>query len=122
VDNAGDEVLNSYYSNHYTTDSDDPDVKNFIEAYKAKYNGEVPNSFAALGYDAAYMLADAITAAGSTDSVAVRDALAKTSKKFVTGQISFDEKHNPVKSAVIIQVVKGENGKLAAKYSTTINP
>jgi branched-chain amino acid transport system substrate-binding protein len=121
ANNAGDEVLNSFYSNHYSADSNDPDVQKFIAAYKAKYN-VVPNALAALGYDAAYMVADAIKAAGSTDSTLIKDALAKTDKKFVTGNIKFDSKHNPVKSAVMLEVVKGADGKLATKFAGTVNP
>lgn len=121
TNNAGDEVLNSFYSNHYSADSNDPDVQKFIAAYKAKYN-VVPNALAALGYDAAYMVADAIKAAGSTDSTKIKDALAKTDKKFVTGKITFDAKHNPVKSAVMLEVVKGADGKLATKFAGTVNP
>jgi branched-chain amino acid transport system substrate-binding protein len=121
TNNAGDEVLNCFYSNHYSTDSKDPEVQAFISAYKAKY-GETPNALAALGFDSAYMVADAIAAAGSTKSVAIRDALAKTNKKFVTGQIKFDANRNPVKSAIMLEVVKGTDGKLTTKYAGTVNP
>ncbi len=121
VNNAGDEVLNCFYSNHYSTDSEDAEVQAFISAYKAKY-GETPNALAALGYDSAYMIADAIAAAGKTDSKSIRDALARTDKKFVTGQIKFDETRNPVKSAIMLEVVKGSDGKLTTKYAGTVNP
>lgn len=121
TNNAGDEVLNSFYSNHYSPDASDQDVQDFIAAYQAKYK-VVPNALAALGYDAAYMIAEAIAAAGSTDSTKIRDALAKTDKKYVTGNIKFDENRNPVKSAVMLEVVKGADGKLATKYAGTVNP
>jgi branched-chain amino acid transport system substrate-binding protein len=121
TNNAGDEVLNCFYSNHYSTDSQDPEVQAFISAYKAKY-GETPNALAALGYDSANMVAEAITAAGSTKSIAIRDALAKTNKKYVTGQIKFDANRNPVKSAIMLEVVKGSDGKLTTKYAGTVNP
>jgi branched-chain amino acid transport system substrate-binding protein len=121
TNNAGDEVLGCYYSNHYSPEADDPDVKKFVAAYKAKYKVE-PNALAALGYDSAYMIADAIKAAGSADATAIRDALAKTDKKYVTGQIKFDANRNPVKSAIMLEIVKGANGKLATKYAGTVNP
>ena len=90
-------------------------------SFKSKYNKE-PNAFAALGYDSVYMLRDAIKAAGSTDAKAVRDALKKTNSDYVTGRLSFDEKRNPVKSAVMVEIVKGADGKLTSVYKATVNP
>ena len=63
-----------------------------------------------------------ILAAGSTDSVAVRDALAASEGDYVTGHITFDEKRNPVKSAVMLELVKGADGKLTTVYKTTVQP
>ena len=119
TDNAGDEVLNGFYSNHYAADSSDPAVQAFVKNFKAKYNKE-PNAFAALGYDSMYLLKDAILKAGSTDAKAVRDALEKTDADYVTGHIKFDEKHNPVKSAVMIELVKNAEGNLEAVYNATV--
>jgi branched-chain amino acid transport system substrate-binding protein len=120
TENAGDEVLNGFYSNHYASDSTDPRVQNFVKAYQAKF-GTVPVSFAALGYDSLYLIRDAMVKAGSTDSTAVKDALAATSGAYLTGNLSFDAKHNPIKSAVMVELVK-QDGKLATVYKTTVNP
>ena len=119
-DNAGDEVLNGFYSNHYATDSTEGAVQKFVEAFQAKYN-KVPNAFAALGYDSVYMLKDAIAAAGSADSEAVRDALEKTDGDYVTGHLTFDEKRNPIKSAVMLEVIR-KDGALTTAYKTTVQP
>ena len=120
VDNAGDEVLNGYYSDHYAADSTDQKVVDFVGKYKAKYNA-TPTSFAALGYDAMYIIKDAITAAKSTDSEAVRAAVEKTNGAYVTGNLTFDAKRNPTKSAVILEIVK-KDGKLTPVYKATVNP
>lgn len=118
--NAGDEVLNGYYSNHYAEDSDSPAVQKFVNSFKAKY-GKSPNSFAALGYDSVYMLKDAMEKSGTTTDIAkIRDAFEKTNGNYVTGHIVFDEKRNPVKSAVMIKLVK-ENGKLSTAYAATVD-
>ena len=119
--NAGDEVLGGYYSNHYAVDSTEPAVKKFVESFRAKYNKD-PNSFAALGYDCVYLIRDAIVAAGAEDSIAVRDALAKTDGDYVTGHLTFDGKHNPIKSAVMLELVKADDGTLKTEYNTTVNP
>jgi branched-chain amino acid transport system substrate-binding protein len=121
TNNAGDEVLDCYYSNHYSPDANDPDVKAFVKKYEAKYK-ITPNALAALGYDATYILADAIKLAKSTDPQKIKVAMMKTNKKFVTGKIKFNKKRNPVKSAVMLKLVKGKDGKLATQYAGTVNP
>ncbi|KYG68477.1 ethanolamine utilization protein EutJ [Bdellovibrio bacteriovorus] len=114
----GKEAVNgNYYSNHYTTESTDPLVTEFIKKFKAKYN-ETPDALAALGYDAGKILAAAIERAPDLSGKSIRDELAKT-KDFagVTGKITLNENRDAVKSAVIIQV-DGTN----RKYITTITP
>lgn len=121
TENAGDEILNGFYSNHYAADSTDLRVVNFVQAFRKKYNS-VPVSFAALGYDSLYMIRDAIVKAGSVDSTRARDALVQTNGNYVTGNLTFDSRRNPVKSAVIVELVKGGDGKLTTVYKTTVNP
>ena len=121
TENAGDEVLNGFYSNHYAADSTESKVQDFVKNYKEKYT-LTPTSFAALGYDSIYMLRDAIEKAGSADSEAVRAALEATNGDYVTGHLTFNEKHNPVKGAVIVELVKGDDGKLTTVYNATVNP
>jgi branched-chain amino acid transport system substrate-binding protein len=114
----GGEALNGcYFSNHYATDDPSPVVQKFVNDYKTKYN-QIPDALAALAYDAARILADAMQRAGSTDGEKVRDAIAAT-KDFpgVTGNISINEERNAVKSAVIVKV---ENGKYL--LTETIKP
>ena len=67
------------------------------------------------------MIKDAILASGSTDSTKVRDALKNTNGDYVTGHITFDEKRNPIKSAVMVELVK-KDGVLVTTYKTTVNP
>ena len=114
---GGSAVEGSYFSNHYSPDDPNPRVQKFIASYKAAY-GSVPDSLAALGYDAAMVAVDAIKRAPSFDRAAIRDAIAQT-KNFhgVTGSITLDEKRNATKSAVVLQVGKGQT-----KYVDTIAP
>lgn len=120
VDNAGDEVLNGFYSDHYAVDSSDEKVIAFVNSYKAKYNS-MPVSFAALGYDCVYLLKDALVKANSLDTAEVRDALKATNGSYVTGNLTFDAKRNPVKSAVMMEIVK-KDGVLTPVYKATVNP
>jgi branched-chain amino acid transport system substrate-binding protein len=105
---AGNAALNNtYFTNHYSSQDKDPKVVEFVKAYKAKYNKE-PDAFAALGYDAIQMLVQAIKDANSADPVKIKDALSNI-KDFtgITGKMTIDDKHNPVKAGVIIEFKDG---------------
>ena len=118
VEIGKDAVEGHYFSSHYTSTDSSPKVQGFVEAYKKRFGGKVPDTMAALGYDSAKVLADAMTRAGSTDGTKVRDALAAV-KDFdaVTGKITMNANRDAVKSAVILQV---KGGKF--EYLQTVNP
>lgn len=104
---GGSALEGAYFSNHYSVDEPSPAVRTFVDAYRKAF-GAAPDSIAALSYDAARLLADAIQRAGSTEGKRVRDALAATTRfEGVTGTISFDADRNPVKPAVILQIRGG---------------
>ncbi|BDG62413.1 ABC transporter substrate-binding protein [Caldinitratiruptor microaerophilus] len=114
---GGKDMEGTYFSNHYVATADVPKVKEFVTKYKQKYN-EVPDAAAALTYDAAYIIFQALERAGSLDRDKLRDAMAAT-KGFegVTGTISYGDTGDPVKPAVVLKI---ENGEF--KYETTVNP
>jgi branched-chain amino acid transport system substrate-binding protein len=98
---GGNALNNSYITNHFAVDNPAPEVQNFVKAYQAKF-GVVPDSLAALAYDAAKVLADAIKRAGGTDSVKLKNAINMTEDfDGVTGNIRLDSNRNAVKPAVI---------------------
>ncbi|MBR5485780.1 MAG: ABC transporter substrate-binding protein [Oscillospiraceae bacterium] len=103
-----DVVNGSYYACHiFKEDVENERLQKFLADYKEKY-GEEANSFAALGYDAAYIMCNAIGAAGSTDADAIVAALNETNYSGITGDITFDEIGNPIKSTSIITLVDGK--------------
>jgi branched-chain amino acid transport system substrate-binding protein len=106
--NAGDALDGCYFSDHYAKEDDRPQVKTFLEQYKAEF-GQEPDSMAALGYDAANLLFDAIKRANSTDGHALAAAINST-KDFdgVTGSITIDDKRNAQKGAVIQKLEGGK--------------
>jgi branched-chain amino acid transport system substrate-binding protein len=115
----GGEALNGYYiSNHYSTGDKNPKTQDFVTKYKAAY-GNLPDSMAALAYDATFMLADAMNRAKSLSPSDIRDALAAT-KDFdgITGKISMGADRNPVKSAVVLKLVNGGD----FEYVTSVAP
>jgi branched-chain amino acid transport system substrate-binding protein len=120
IDNAGDEVLNGFWSSGFAADTTDPKGVTFVKAFAAKFN-RTASQFSALGYDTMMLVADGIKAAGSFDTAAVKDAMAKLNGPYVTGNIRFDENRDPIKGAVILEIVR-RDGKLANAYKTTVNP
>lgn len=100
-------ATNVYYVSGYSTSGNmTAKAKKFLEAYKAKYNEE-PSMFSALAYDSVYMVAEA--SKGAKNSVDIKENLAKL-KDFegVTGSITMDKNHNPVKSALMIGLKDGK--------------
>ncbi len=107
----GKEMANDiYFTTHTYRGETRPEVTEFIEAYKAKYNVDPENAFAALGYDAMGLIADAIKRAGSAKPADIRKALADTKDyKAVTGSITYENNTGiPLKSVSIINVDKGD--------------
>ncbi len=116
---GGNALKNAYISNHYSAENPAPEIQNFVKAYRAKY-GVVPDSLAALAYDAAKVLADAIKRAGTTESAKLKDAINST-KDFagVTGKITLDKSRNAVKPAVVLELNPAEG---QFKFKETIAP
>lgn len=114
---SGEALEGCYFSTHFSPDQDSPRAKEFVRTYEAKY-GAKPDAMAALGYDSALLLADAIRRAGVAEPAKIRDMLAQT-KDFdgVSGMMTLDADRNARKSAVIIGI---RDGKF--EYKETVNP
>jgi branched-chain amino acid transport system substrate-binding protein len=112
-----DAIEGSYYSNHYSFQEKRPEVENFVGKYEAEHHIK-PDGLAALGYDAARLLFDAMGRAPALDGTSLAKAIAET-KDFpgVTGKITIDPERNAKKSAVIVQVKGG-----IPVYVITIEP
>lgn len=108
---------NTYFSSLYSPEDSSDINKNFVAAYEKVY-GQKPDVFAALSYDSALLVAEAIKNAGSTEPAKISEAMAKINGfSGVSGSVTFDDKHNPVKSAVILEYKDG-----AQSLKTKINP
>ncbi|MGB9640258.1 MAG: ABC transporter substrate-binding protein, partial [Anaerolineales bacterium] len=109
---GGSGAENVYFTTHalISADKGTDKMKAFIKAYNAEYGNDPESAFAALGYDAIYLMADAIKRAGSTDPKAIRDALAATSGfEGVTGTVTYQPGIRvPQKSVTIIAIVNGQ--------------
>src|SRR6202166_55329 len=114
---AGKAADGCYFSNQFSAGDPNPVVQEFARVYRDKL-GSLPDNFAALGYDAANVVLDAIKRADSTSPSAVRDAIAQT-KDFagVSGQITIDARRNASKPAVILAIKNQQ-----VQYFEKINP
>lgn len=114
---GGEALNNCYFSNHFSTQDTNKLIQDFLSKYQAKY-GNVPDAMAALGYDSAMILADAIKRAGSLDKTKIRDAIAQT-KDYpgITGKITLNAQRNADKPAVVLEI---KDGKF--NYVATVNP
>jgi branched-chain amino acid transport system substrate-binding protein len=115
---GGDALNGAYISTHYSVDDPSPSIQAFVQEYKQRYGNLAPDAHAALAFDAALLLVDAIKRAGSTDGPKLRDALAQTKEfKGVTGSISMDSHRNAVKPAVVLKLMD-----VKFIYQETIQP
>lgn len=115
---AGKDALeDTYYTNAYSTEIQDPIVQKFVSDFKAKYNA-VPDAFAALGYDSVLFLADALKRSGGEGGEKLKKAMEETNElKLVTGTLKLDANHDPIKAAAILEYLDG-----VAKFKQYVNP
>lgn len=108
-------IEGAYYCSGYSTADTGTLVQKFLSDYSAAYGGNTPNMFDAQGYDAAWIICDAIAKAelsgkayGSAEyKQAIIDAMAATDSDYVTGHVSYDAHNDPQKTAVIINITGG---------------
>nr|WP_295970955.1 ABC transporter substrate-binding protein [uncultured Bacillus sp.] len=118
VEIAGaDAVNNVFFTNHYSSSDTDEKVQKFVQSFKEEYD-KTPDAFNALGYDTGYLLADAIKRAGDVPEK-IKQALEETKglSLVTSDNFSYDQYHNPIKSASILTF---ENGKQI--FKTKVNP
>lgn len=113
-------ATNIYFTTHAYVGLQTGPAKEFRAAYEKEYGNPPENAFAALGYDAMGLVADAITRAGSADPKAVTAALAATKgyTGAVTGTIAYPKGVRvPSKPVAVMHVVDG-----TISLDTTLTP
>ena len=122
IENAGADAEGVVLSTFF--DDADPataEAEKFITGFKKflteNKQSEIIPAVSALGYDAYLTAIAAIKAAGTTDSVAIRNALVGVSIEGVTGAISFDENGDAKKDMAFIKTI--ENGQF--KFLKTVS-
>ncbi len=108
IQRAGDAAEGAITFTDWVSTADTLGNQAFVQNYTAKFGME-PSVWAAQPYAALYILAEAISNAQSTDSTAIRDALANiTDFDTVLGKFSFDAVGGAVYDPVVLIVKNGE--------------
>jgi len=102
-----------FFTNHYSPTESREKVSNFVKLYGATYKDDkgqpkTPDALAALAYDATNILLEGIKNAGVDDATKVAEAVASGKFEAVSGSITFDAFHTPIKPVTIIQVKDGK--------------
>jgi branched-chain amino acid transport system substrate-binding protein len=93
LNSAGQTAAGAVWPTNFSAEQTDDSTKAFVEAYEKKYDGEVPNNYAAEAYDRMWFLARAIAEADSADRAAIKDGLAKIADEGfdgAQGHVTFD--------------------------------
>lgn len=116
-------LAGALYTTDWALDLNTPASKAFIEAYRAAYDA-LPTSAAALGYDAAQLILQAIATTGSTDARAIRQYLANDLEyNGVTGKIKFANSGDPIKGAVVVRIEGGDGqGGADRRFDRLVTP
>ena len=102
------QVEGSFFSGHFSADTDEPAARAFVDAYEAIYES-TPSGGVAVSYDAVKLLFEAIERAGSLDPDHIRQQLAATQNySGATTIANYDENRHPTKSAVIFTIKNGK--------------
>ncbi|MYF97590.1 ABC transporter substrate-binding protein [Candidatus Poribacteria bacterium] len=102
------EVEGSYFSGHFSPETNEPMARAFVETYMSVYDS-TPTGGVAVSYDAVKLLFEAIERAGSLEADDIRDQLAATENYVGATSIArYNENRQPTKSAVIFTIKDGQ--------------
>jgi branched-chain amino acid transport system substrate-binding protein len=102
--------------NFWTTGINNTKHNEFVQKFILRWN-ELPDIVAAWAYVEAYVLAEAIKNAGTTNKAAVRDALQKIDIDTMLGRVKFDD-HNQAYCPVYVYMIHDGEEKLLGEVPT----
>lgn len=111
----------AYYSTHYSSDSQSEQVQTFVSKYRKNYK-TTPDGIGTLAYDGMRLLIEAIRRAKEISPEGIVSSIGEIGAEpqgfsGVTGKIKFDEKRNPLKTAVVMKINDGK-----PSYITDVEP
>jgi branched-chain amino acid transport system substrate-binding protein len=107
VEIGGPDVEGCVFSNHFSKEDTSTIVREFVYKYRTAFGAD-PDALASLAYDAATIALSALKTAGSTNGESLKNAIRNSKVQGVCGTVEFDNKRNPIKSAVILRIENGQ--------------
>lgn len=102
------EFEGTYFSHHWAPENSNPPSLQFVDAYRKSF-GRNPEPGGALAADALGLILAAIRQEGKTDAASIQHGLyALAPYAGITGVIDYTDSGDPIKSAVIIKISKGQ--------------
>lgn len=115
-----------WYTTHawLSSETGTPEVQQFISSYEQAYGNPPQDAFAALGYDAANLLLDALQRTTDIRPIRITEALEETSEfQGVTGTITYSaERRVPDKNVWIVKVTQGESSLAQTMVPSGVPP
>ena len=105
------------FAAQWASDLDNPANKAFVTAFEKAY-GYLPTAQAAMGYDAARLIASAVRARGDAlaDRAALRAALRRADFRSVRGGFTFNNNQFPVQDRILVRLARRADGKRIASF------
>jgi branched-chain amino acid transport system substrate-binding protein len=107
IELGGDAVENVCFPVIFFSQSEEVEIKTYVDKYSTEF-GNAPSALTSQAYDSVGLLLSAIEKAGTTDSEAVRNALAEVEYSGVTGDTKFDADGNVSKQFVKVTIKDGQ--------------
>ena len=117
----GDAAANNYEVSFWSPDLDNPRSKQFVAAFRKKYN-YIPSYYAAQQFDAINMIDDAVKSvhgnlADKKDMIA---RMAKADFPSVRGKFTYNTNHFPIENFYLLKIEKDSDGQYVRKIQKTI--
>jgi branched-chain amino acid transport system substrate-binding protein len=116
---VGDAALGLENAANWSPDLDNQVNERFVETFREKY-GRIPSLYAAQGYDAALFIDAAAEAAGTKDTAALIEALAKAEIEGTRGNLKLNTNHFVIQNYYLREVVKDDEGNLTNRIQGVI--
>lgn len=112
----GEAAIGSYHTNFWDPEGGNAANQKFVKGYVAKF-GHMPSHFAAQSYDAATLIATAVTkAGGKTDDVlGLMKIMRKVEFASVRGAFAYNVNGYPIQDFYLREVVRDASGKPTIK-------
>lgn len=114
---VGEPMLGMYNTAQWAHDLDNPQNKQFVEAFRQEYKGRYPSVYAAQAYDVIMAIDAAVKQSGgqAKDRDAIVAALQKADFPSVRGPFTYGKNHYPIQAYYVRVIDKDADGRITNK-------